>query len=71
MNRHIELFTKYINDAETMDQATDSENTHQNVHEALTGPAYYYRLNVEHGLGKMKLDAWKDAGGGHCGVFLP
>ena len=39
--------------------ATDSEHTHQNVYEALNGKADYYRLNVEHGLGKMKLDAWK------------
>ena len=43
--------------------ATDSENTHQNVHEALTDHADYYRLNVEDGLGKMKLDAWKGVGG--------
>ena len=43
--------------------ATDSEHTHHNVYDALNGHADYYRLNVEHGLGKMKLDAWKGDGG--------
>ena len=39
--------------------ATQSEPTHERIVDATRGNADYCRLNVEHGLGKMKLDAWK------------
>lgn len=51
------LYLKYVNAAAKW--ATDSEKTHETVFFLTRGNAEYFRLNVEHGLGKMKLDAWK------------
>ena len=39
--------------------ATQSEKTHQTMLDATRGFTEYFRLNVQHGIGKMKLDAWK------------
>lgn len=43
--------------------ATQSEATHHTMIYATRSFANYFRLNVEHGLGKMKLDAWKGKNG--------
>lgn len=44
--------------------ATQSEGTHDNmIHNTRRDGAQYFRLNVEHGIGKMKLDAWKGSRG--------
>ena len=43
--------------------ATQSEATHETVSRATRGNADYFRLNVEHGIGTMKLDEWKGKGG--------
>ena len=51
------LYLLYMNAAAKW--ATQSEATHHNVADATNGMVDYFRLNVEHGLGKMKLDAWK------------
>ena len=51
------LYLKYVNAAAKW--ATDSERTHETVSDATYRNSEYFRLNVEHGLGKMKLDAWK------------
>ena len=52
------LYLSYANRAAKW--ATDSEKTHHNVLDATRDSSTkYFRLNVEHGLGKMKLDAWK------------
>ena len=39
--------------------ATQSEKTHETMIDFTRNNTDYYRLNVEHGLGKMKLDSWK------------
>ncbi len=39
--------------------ATQSEKTHHTVSHMTRSSTEYFRLNVEHGLGKLKLDAWK------------
>ena len=39
--------------------ATQSEATHSTVVHATRKNTEYFRLNVEHGIGKMKLDEWK------------
>lgn len=51
------LYLRYVNAAAKW--ATDSEKTHETVSDMTHGHAEYFRLNVEHGIGKMKLDAWK------------
>lgn len=51
------LYYKYVNAAAKW--ATDSEKTHETVLALTQANAKYFRLNVEHGIGKMKLDAWK------------
>lgn len=51
------LYMSYFNTAAKW--ATQSEATHHTVLDATSNFAQYYRLNVEHGIGKMKLDAWK------------
>jgi len=51
------LYLKYVNAAAKW--ATDSEKTHETVLDMTHGNAESFRLNVEHGIGKMKLDAWK------------
>lgn len=51
------LYLRYANAA--IKWASQSESVHENVLETTHGRAEYYRLNVEHGLGKMKLDTWK------------
>ena len=55
------LYLRYANAAAKW--ATDSQRTHETVSDILQDNAAYFRLNVEHGLGKMKLDAWKGKGG--------
>ena len=54
-------YLEYINAAAKW--ATDSEKTHETVTRMANGNAAYFRLNVEHGIGKMKLDAWKGVKG--------
>ena len=51
------LYLRYANAAAKW--ATDSEKTHETVSDMAQNNAEYFRLNVEHGIGKMKLDAWK------------
>ena len=51
------LYLRYANAAAKW--ATQSEATHERVFDSTRGKAEYTRLNVEHGLGKMKLDEWK------------
>lgn len=51
------LYLRYANAAAKW--ATQSEATHERVYDSTRGKAEYTRLNVEHGLGKMKLDEWK------------
>ena len=52
------LYLLYMNAAAKW--ATQSEGPHHNmIHNARRDGAEYFRLNVEHGIGKMKLDAWK------------
>ena len=55
------LYLYYANRAAKW--ATQSEATHERMFETTMDNADYYRLNVEHGLGKMKLDAWKGQNG--------
>ena len=57
------LYLKYANAAAKW--ATDSEKTHETVSDLTQGNAEYFRLNVEHGIGKMKLDEWKGKKGGN------
>ena len=57
-----QLYMAYANTARKW--ATESEKTHHAVLDAIRldatrSFAEYFRLNVEHGIGKMKLDAWK------------
>ena len=51
------LYMGYINTAARW--ATQSEATHHTIVDSTRNCADYFRLNVEHGIGKMKLDAWK------------
>ena len=51
------LYMAYANTAAKW--ATQSEATHHTILDATRTFADYFRLNVEHGIGKMKLDAWK------------
>lgn len=51
------LYMAYANTAAKW--ATQSETTHHTMLDATSTFAEYFRLNVEHGIGKMKLDAWK------------
>lgn len=51
------LYMSYANTAAKW--ATQSEATHHTILDATRNVAQYFRLNVEHGIGKMKLDAWK------------
>lgn len=57
-----QLYMAYANTAAKW--ATESEKTHHTILDAIRldatrSFAEYFRLNVEHGIGKMKLDAWK------------
>ena len=54
-------YLEYINAAAKW--AADSEKTHETVTRMTNGNAAYFRLSVEHGIGKMKLDAWKGVKG--------
>ena len=56
------LYRAYFNAAAKL--ATQSEATHHTILDATRGLVPYFRLNVEHGIGKMKLDAWKGKKGG-------
>ena len=51
------MFISYINAAAKW--ATQSQGTHNTMERIIPGRADYYRLNVEKGLSKMKLDEWK------------
>ena len=51
------MYLAYANTAAKW--ATQSEATHHTILDATRNSAEYFRLNVEHGIGKMKLDAWK------------
>ena len=51
------LYLSYANRAAKW--ATQSEKTHQTTLDVTRGSTDYFRLNVEHGIGTMKLDAWK------------
>ena len=51
------LYKAYANRA--VKWAAQSEKTHQTMVGVTRGFTEYFRLNVEHGIGKMKLDAWK------------
>ena len=51
------LYMAYANRAAKW--ATQSEKTHQTMLDATRGFTDYFRLNVQNGIGKMKLDAWK------------
>ncbi|KAL9137349.1 MAG: hypothetical protein Q9175_001449 [Cornicularia normoerica] len=51
------LYMSYANTAARW--ATQSEATHHTILDATRTFAEYFRLNVEQGIGKMKLDAWK------------
>ena len=55
------LYYGYMNAAAKW--AAQSEATHHNMTYNTRGAAEYFRLNVEHGIGKMKLDAWKGTRG--------
>lgn len=57
-NAGYRMYLSYANTAAKW--ATQSETTHHTVFDATrNNGADYHRLNVEHGIGKMKLDAWK------------
>ena len=51
------LYMEYANRAAKW--ATQSERTHQTMIDATRDFTKYFRLNVQHGIGRMKLDAWK------------
>ena len=51
------LYMAYANRAAKW--ATQSERTHQTMLDVTRDCTEYFRLNVQHGIGKMKLDAWK------------
>ena len=51
------LYMAYANRAAKW--ATQSEKTHQTMLDLTRDRTEYFRLNVQHGIGKMKLDAWK------------
>ena len=51
------LYMAYANRAAKW--ASQSEKTHQTMLDLTRDCTECYRLNVEHGIGKMKLDAWK------------
>ena len=51
------LYMSYANTAAKW--ATQSEATHHTILDATRTFTEYFRLNVEHGIGRMKLDAWK------------
>lgn len=55
------LYMAYFNTAAKW--ATESEKTHHTIIDATRTFAQYFRLNVEQGIGKMKLDAWKGKNG--------
>ena len=55
------MFLYYANAAAK--KATDSERTHEPVLAMIPNSTFYRRFNVEHDLGKIKLDAWKGAKG--------
>lgn len=59
----IQRYWNYLNFARKW--ATDSENTHDQMIKYKRNSSYkfaYYRLNVEEGLGLMKLDEWRARG---------
>ena len=51
------LYMEYLNRAAKW--ATHSEKTHQTMLDVTRDSTKYFRLNVQHGIGKLKLDAWK------------
>lgn len=51
------LYLKIANAA--VKWASQSEATHENMIDRTRDFTDYFRLNVEHGIGRMKLDAWK------------
>ena len=55
------LYWAYLNLAAKW--AAQSEGTHHTILRNLEDGMHYFRLNVDHGIGKMKLDAWKGKNG--------
>ena len=55
--RFYQKYLSYLNAA--VKWTSDSERIHGTVYGMTQGNADYFRLNVEEGIGKMKLDAWK------------
>ncbi|KAL9613637.1 MAG: hypothetical protein Q9167_001813 [Letrouitia subvulpina] len=55
------LYLKIANAA--VKWAAQSEATHENMIDRTKDVTDYFRLNVEHGIGRMKLDAWKGVRG--------
>ena len=54
---------RYLNYLKFMKKcATDAEKTHEYLLELIENRFPYYRLNVEEGIGAMKLDEWKTRG---------
>ena len=62
------LYLRYANAAAKW--AAQSEAIHERVLDWTRGRAEYTRLNVEHGLGKMKLDEWKGKNGSKTLEFI-
>lgn len=54
---------RYLNYLKFMKKcATDAEKTHEYLLEFIETPKTYYRLNVDEGIGGMKLDEWRTRG---------
>lgn len=54
---------QYLNYLKYMKKcATDAEKTHEYLLELIEARSTYYRLNVDEGIGAMKLDEWKTRG---------
>ena len=61
LGRGYQKYLSYLNAA--VKWASDSERIHGTVYGMAQGNADYFRLNVEEGIGSMKLDAWKGTHG--------
>ena len=57
LGRGYQKYLSYLNAA--VKWASDSERIHETVYSMTQGNTDYFRLNVEEGIGSMKLDAWK------------
>ena len=62
------LYWAFINAAAQW--AAQSEGTHNTMVDATRGAAKYFRLNVEEGLERMKLDECKGKGGGNTFQYI-